>query len=343
MAISLAVKYRPKTFEEALGQGSTIKILRQQIEKGCFGNCYLFAGSSGCGKTTLARIFANLINQGKGSPIEIDGASNNGVESVRAIVDSAGERSLDSEYKIYIVDECHAISSQGWQAFLKCIEEPPKYTIFMFCTTNPEKVPETIQNRLIRFNISKVRTDLIKQRLIYICKQEGYCNYEEACDYISKFADGSVRSAITYLEKCVNYSEDLSIENVLNCLGNFSYKKFFDLTNHLIDKEEKEVISLLDEFYNSGNDMKLFIEQYLDFVLDITKYCLFVDINQTKIPSSLIDKLNFTVGDDKNMALKYFNLLLDKVLNIKNAIKYDVNNRTTISVMFINICRGVKE
>ena len=166
MAISLAVKYRPKTFEEALGQGSTIKILRQQIEKGCFGNCYLFAGSSGCGKTTLARIFANLINQGKGSPIEIDGASNNGVESVRAIVDSAGERSLDSEYKIYIVDECHAISSQGWQAFLKCIEEPPKYTIFMFCTTNPEKVPETIQNRLIRFNISKVRTDLIKQRLI---------------------------------------------------------------------------------------------------------------------------------------------------------------------------------
>lgn len=340
MAVSLAVKYRPKEFENAIGQNSTIKILKQQLEKKTFGNCYLFAGSSGCGKTTLARILANKINQNKGTPIEIDGASNNGVDAVRAIVDSANQRSLDSEYKIFIVDECHAISTQGWQAFLKCIEEPPKYTIFMFCTTNPEKVPETIQNRVIRFNITKVNTDLIKQRLLYICEQEGFTNYKEACDYIAKFSDGSVRSAITYLEKCINYSTDLSIDNVLNCLGNFSYRKFFDLTNNLIDRKEKEVVTILDEFYNSGNELKLFIEQYLDFVLDLTKYCLFEDINQTKIPSSMEKILESTVGDDLQIALKYFNILLDKVLAIKNAIKYDVNSRTTIDVMFINICRG---
>ena len=342
MALSLAVKYRPKTFDECLSQGSTIKILKQQVEKRTFGNCYLFAGSSGCGKTTLARIFANRINNNCGSPIEIDGASNNGVDAVRDIITSANERSLDSDYKIFLIDECHSLTSQSWQAFLKCIEEPPKYTIFMFCTTNPEKIPETILSRLIRFNITKVPSNLIKERLIDICKKEGFYNYEESCDYISKLSEGSVRLAITYLEKCSNYSNDLNIENVLDCLGNFSYKKFFDLTNYLIDKEEKEVVEMLDEFYNSGNDMKLFIEQYLDFVLDVTKYCLFLDINQTKIPVSLIDSLELTVGDDKNLALKYFNLLLDRVLNIKNAIKYDVNNRTTINVMFINICRGIK-
>ena len=238
MATSLAVKYRPKKFDDCLSQNSTIKILKQQIEKRSFGNCYLFAGSSGCGKTSIARILAQLINNNNGSPIEIDGASNNGVDAVRAIIDSANERSLDSDYKIFIIDECHAITSQAWQAFLKCIEEPPKYTIFMFCTTNPEKIPETILNRVIRFNITKVSNNLIKDRLLFICKQEGFYNYEEACDYISKLAEGSVRSAIAYLEKCSNYSHDLDIKNVLNCLGNFSYKSFFDLTNYLIDGKE---------------------------------------------------------------------------------------------------------
>lgn len=339
MATSLAVKYRPKKFDDCLSQTSTIKILKQQIEKRSFGNCYLFAGSSGCGKTSIARILAQLINNNNGSPIEIDGASNNGVDAVRAIIDSANERSLDSDYKIFIIDECHAITSQAWQAFLKCIEEPPKYTIFMFCTTNPEKIPETILNRVIRFNITKVSNNLIKDRLLVICKQEGFYNYEEACDYISKLAEGSVRSAIAYLEKCSNYSHDLDIKNVLSCLGNFSYKSFFDLTNYLIDGKECEVITTLEDFYNSGNDLKLFVEQYLDFILDLTKYCLFNDINQTKIPISLVEDIKYTTNIDNN--IKYFNCLLDKVLTIKNTIKYDVNNRTTIEIMFINICRGV--
>ena len=339
MSLALARIYRPSTFDTVLGQGSTVKILKQQIEKKTFGNCYLFAGSSGCGKTTLARIFANEINNGKGTPIEIDGASNNGVDAVRAIVESANQRSLDSEYKVFIIDECHSITSQAWQAFLKCLEEPPKYTIFMFCTTNPEKIPETINNRLIRFNITKVATDLIKDRLDYICSQNNYLNYKEACDYISKIADGSVRSAITYLEKCVNYNTDLSIDNVLSCLGNFSYFKFFDLVNHLINGDEKNTLLLLGEFNNSGNDMKLFIEQFLDFVLDLNKFCLFEDVSLTKIPSSMLKELKFTVNIEG--AIRYFNYLLDRVMNIKNTIKYDTNMRTTIEVMFINICRGV--
>lgn len=346
MSQSLATKYRPQTFEEVCSQKSTIKILKKQISLHNFANCYLFAGSTGCGKTTLARILANEINEYKGSPIEIDGASNNGVDAVRDIIDSAKERSVDSEYKIFIIDECHVITSAGWNAFLKCIEEPPQYTIFMFCTTNPEKVPETIGNRCQRYNISKVATEEIKQRLIFICENEFIESNqditEECIDYISRISDGCVRQAIAYLEKVLAYcagESNITIDDVLNCLGNFSYKAFFELTDSFIDGDEGKVINIIENFYNSGVDLKLFVEQYLDFVLDLTKYCIFKNAEGLKIPSSMVESLNYTTNIENN--INYFNYLLDKVLNIKNAIKYDVNNRTTVEIMSINICRGV--
>lgn len=170
---SLATKYRPQTFETVSSQSAIITILRKQLELKKYTNCYAFCGPSGCGKTTIARIFGNAINQGKGNIIEIDGASNNGVDNIRAIIEEANSRSIDSEYKIFIIDECHMITTAGWNAFLKTIEEPPKYTIFMFCTTNPEKMPATINNRVMKFNLSKVDTNLIRKRLEYICEQEG--------------------------------------------------------------------------------------------------------------------------------------------------------------------------
>lgn len=349
MSISLAVKYRPQTFEAVLQQGSTIKILKKQLELKQFTNCYLFAGPSGTGKTTLARIFGNAINQNKGSLIEIDGASNNGVEAVRDIIDAANERAIDSEYKIFVIDECHALSSQAWQAFLKCIEEPPTYTIFMFCTTNPEKIPDTIKNRVMKFQLTKVNLDLIKQRLLTISEEEGFTNYFEACDYISKLSNGGVRTAISLLEQAANYNTDLSINNVLDCLGNFTYDSFFDLTNALIDKDEGLVLKLIEDFYTSGKDLKLFIEQYLEFCLDLTKYCIFNDMSCIKIPTSLeVVRLadgqpsprcvKYVTGFEGN--LTYFNNLVQNVLDIKNMIKYDINNKTTILAMFIKICRG---
>ena len=122
----------------------------------------------------------------QGSPIEIDGASNNGVDNVKMIIQSSAERSLDSTYKVYIVDECHMITTAGWNAFLKILEEPPMYTIFMFCTTDAQKIPATIINRVQRFNLTKVNTQEIKNRLRFVCEQEHFINYEESIDYISK-------------------------------------------------------------------------------------------------------------------------------------------------------------
>ena len=338
MVQSLPVKYRPKTFDEMIGQSSIIKILERQINTKNIAHAYLFAGPSGTGKTTCARALANYINGFKGSPTEIDAASHSGVDDVRAIISSANERSIDSEYKIFIIDECHSLSSQAWQAFLKGIEEPPAYTIFMFCTTNPEKIPDTIQNRVMKFNLTKISTNGIRERLRYICQQEGFLNYEEACDYISKIANGGMRDAIATLEKCANFDNDLSINNVLTCLGDFSYESMFNLTVSLFNQDIGNVLATINDYYNSGFDLKMFVEQYLDFIIDLTKYCVYKDMALVKIPSTLMERCD--AFSNIPGSIDYASNLVEKLLQVKLTIKYDINYKTTIEAMFLSIARG---
>lgn len=337
MAESLAVKYRPRTFADLCGQSSVVKILTRQIETGEFKNAVLFNGASGCGKTTIARIIANMINNGVGEPIEIDAASNSSVDNVRQIIHDAQERSIDSKYKIYIIDECHSLSNQAWQAFLKCIEEPPKYTIFIFCTTDPQKIPETIKNRVQRFTFNRISTDLIKERLAYICRMEGFTNYEEAVDYLSRMSEGGMRAAITLLDKCSSYSTDLRIDNVLAALGNYSYDVFFSLVNHMIDGNEGEVLSIISKFYDEGNDLKLFVDQFLNFCMDVTKYALFKSTEVTRIPSSMEPHLQGSTNFDNSA--KYYMYVIDKLLVLKNMLKNDNSPRSTIEILFLQITR----
>ena len=237
-----------------------------------------------------------------------------------------------------LVHNCHAISNQGWQAFLKCIEEPPKYTIFIFCTTEVNKVPDTIKNRCQRFNFSRVSSNLIRERLNFICKEEGFTNYEETTDYISKICNGGVRDAISMLEKCASYDNDLSIENCLNALGNLSYDTFFNLINSIIDDDEKSVSRLVTEYYNSGADIKLFVDQFLSFCLDIEKYCLFNSFDLISIPSSMEEKIVKSTNFDNSE--KYYMYVIDKLLELKNMIKTDSNARLTVEVVLLQISRG---
>lgn len=337
MAEALATKYRPQEFSEVVQQSSIVKILTRQLELNEFKNAYLFAGASGCGKTTCARIFANMINQGAGSPIEIDGASNNGVDNVKNIIRSAQERSIDSKYKIYIIDECHSLTSQSWQAFLKCLEEPPTYTIFIFCTTDPQKIPETIKNRVQRYTFNRISVDKIRERLAYICREEGFSNFEESIDYLAKISEGGMRTAISYLDKCSSYSTDLSINNVLNSLGNYSYDVFFELINYMIDGSEAPVLKLISDFYDEGNDLKLFVDQFLNFCLDVAKYSLFKTSDVTRIPTSMEEKLIHATNFDN--APKYYSYVLDKLLVLKNMLKNDNSPRATIEILLLQITR----
>lgn len=339
--MSLATKYRPQNFESVCGQNITVTILKKVILERAFKNVYLFSGSSGCGKTTCARIFAKAINNGIGEPIEIDAASNSGVDNVRSIVESANQRSLVGEYKIYIIDECHSLTSQAWQAFLKGIEETPKYTIFIFCTTEPQKIPATILNRVQRYNFAPISQADIKTRLLYICQQEGFTNYEDTCEFISKMSNNSMREAITYLEQVADYSKDLSIDVAKKVFGSVSYETMFKLIWSLQKNEPMNIIQIIDTLFNEGQNLKNFIDVFISFILDLAKFSLFKDIFITSIPSYLASENNsvvqFTV---QNKDSEYFISLASKLLEIKTLIKYDLDYKSTILVKLLDIAKN---
>ena len=333
--ISLSVKYRPTKFNDVSSQTSIIRILSRQIDTNTFKNAYLFCGSSGCGKTTIARIFANEINKNQGNPIEIDAASNNGVDNVKQIIKSASERSLDSEYKIYIIDECHALTSQAWQAFLKCIEEPPKYTVFIFCTTEKNKVPDSIKNRCQVFNFNRIPSELIKLRLEYICKQEEFLNYEDACDYISRICKNQMRDGISLLEQCAAYDINLNIKNVLKVLGSYSYSVYFKLINSLIDGNLDSIVNIINTIYNDGIDLKLFVDQFLSFILDISKYIICNNLTVTKFPNNQLEEIKKATNFEN--PLQYYQYIMNKLMTLKNDIKNDTDIKSTIDVYFIQM------
>ena len=172
MSLSLAVKYRPTQLSDVVGQVEIKTILENQLNNNDLRNAYLFCGPAGCGKTTTARIFANMINKNTGGILELDAASHNSVDDVRSIIAQAGTQSLTSEYNIFILDEVQAFSGGAWGAMLKLLEEPPLKAIFIMCTTDPQRIPATILSRVQRHNFQKISSQVIVERLEYIIEQE---------------------------------------------------------------------------------------------------------------------------------------------------------------------------
>lgn len=284
---TLAVKYRPYDWASVTEQNSIKIILQQQLESGEIKNAYLFTGPAGCGKTTSARIFANDINEGHGNPIEMDAASNSGVEDVRNIIQQAQTKSLNSEYKVFIIDECHSISNTGWQAFLKLIEEPPAKSIFIFCTTDPQKIPKTILSRVQRYDFTKISQDGIVHRLHDICMMENIKDPlpdADALEYIAKIADGGMRDAISLMDKALAYSTELTLENVVQALGTTDYDTMFKLANNICERCNDDIITCIEELYNSGKDIKQFVKQFTQFLLDVQKFSIIEKWEYISIP-----------------------------------------------------------
>ena len=338
MGETLAVKYRPKKFDDVVGQSSTKAILLNQLQNHSVKNAYLFCGGAGTGKTTCARIFASEINEGKGIPIELDAASHSSVEDVRGIIEQAQTKSLYSEYKVFIVDECHSLSNTAWQAFLKLLEEPPAKSIFIFCTTNPEKIPATILSRVQRYNFHRINQEGIHNRLMYIYQKECLENkwqlsqsYVSAFDYIAKIANGGLRDAITLLDKCLSYSTDLTIENVLKAIGNADYVTMMNLTDAIVHTDNKEIINIIEDVNAYGVDLKQFIKQFLNFVLDVSKYSM-AGIEFTNLPNTegLVKWLN-----KKSEEFDKILTLLDILVNLNSEIKYDDNPKYMIEATLL--------
>ena len=333
---ALALKYRPQTFDEVVCQDSVMKVLSNQIKTGEFKQAYLFAGSAGCGKTTTARIFGKAVNKGKGRIIEIDGASNNGVDNIRNLIDDCKMKSLDSEYKVYIIDECHMLSIGAWNALLKVLEEPPKGVIFILCTTDPQKIPATILSRAQRFDFTRIPTAKIVERLGYILAQEGITAADrEALEYIAKLADGGMRDAITKLDTVLGYSEHITVDNVLNCLGMSSYDEMSDLLKAIIMQDGSECLYILDEVYMSGKDLKLFIKDVSKYILDISKYLLTNSFALTMIPK---DSEKDAMSIAQSAGLDFILDMLDSFNKLYNNVKYEQNPRAMIESEVLLLC-----
>lgn len=331
--MSLATKYRPNTFTDVKGQDYIVDILQYQLETGTTKSSYLFIGPAGCGKTTVARILAKELNGGKGQPIEIDAASNNGVDDVRNIIEQSTFKSITTDYKVFILDECHMLSINAWNALLKLLEEPPINTVFILCTTDPQKIPATIFSRVQRYDFKKISTDLIINGLKTIIEAEKLSSNieitfeDEAFDYIAKLANGGMRDSITLLEKCLDYSSELSIDNVINCLGIVDYDDMLDLTELLITNNVEYFIKLIESLYNEGKDLRIVVKNEIEFIVDVIKYDIVRDLKYTQIPSIYEEDIINIL--DAFGTYKLYNIL-DELVKLQSDIKYDTNPKMYI-------------
>lgn len=209
-------KYRPIKFKEVLGQDHIVKVLESSIENGNIAHAYIFSGSRGTGKTSIARIFAKEIGTSANDITEIDAASNTGVDDIRALNESVSTLPFESKYKVYILDEAHMLSKSAWNALLKTIEEPPKHVVFILATTEANKIPETIISRCQTFSFKKPTQKVLKDVVVAICKKEGFSLEASSADLVALLGDGSFRDTQSILQKVMSASKDkkISLEEV---------------------------------------------------------------------------------------------------------------------------------
>lgn len=321
--MNLAAKYRPAHLDEVVEQSLVTTMLKSMCEADQLTNRnFLLIGPAGTGKTTSARAMANLLNKGEGEPIEIDAASHSGVDAMRDIVQQARSYPVGCKYKVFIIDEVHSISPAGWQVLLKTLEENPAKSVFLLCTTNPEKIPATILSRVQTFQLSKISLEGINKRLTHILEEEkkegrNITYSPEAVNYIAKLANGGMRDAITLLDKALAFSEDVSSENVYKALNLPSYDDYFLLLNAVAKKDNKNVAEIIHKVYNSGVNFTKWFEGFHAFICNIVKYIFLQDINATMIPAHYQDKIANYGAAHSTLCLK----LAAKLLKLNQELK----------------------
>ena len=279
--IALALKYRPKVFSDVVEQVAIKQILAGELQTGNLKRCMLFTGPAGCGKTTNGRIFAHEIESNKGNIVEINCADHTGVDDVRKfIIEPSGVKPLAGNYKVFILDEVHMLTSQSQNALLKILEEPPAYCVYILCTTDPQKILGTILSRAVRYDFHLISHQGIINRLNYILEQEksdpngcGIQSWtEDALSLIATAAQGHLRDALTTTDKILSFTKNITEKDVETVLGVTGFDILFNLLDGLLLKNQSMVITTIDSLTKSGMDLKLFVKNFLSFVLDVSKY-----------------------------------------------------------------------
>ena len=217
-----------------------------------------------------------------------------GVDDIRIIIEECKSRPISGKYKIFVLDECQMLTVQAWNAMLKILEEPPEYVIFLFCTTDPQKIIGTVLSRVQRFNFQRISVDGIYNRLKFILQQENITTYEDdALQYIARLAKGGMRDSITTLEKCLDYNANLTLDNVLKVTsGGITEQTLLQLTSFILNKDCKSALLLFNEIYMSGADVSLFIKLYTEYLENCTKYLITLTPDITTLSNISFNWLN---------------------------------------------------
>ncbi len=350
----LARKYRPQTFADVYAQEQITKILQNSIEMNRIGQAYLFTGPRGVGKTSMARIFAkslNCVNGPTAHPcnvcdncveitkgissdvVEIDGASNTGVDDIRDLQKELLYSTVNGKYKIYIIDEVHMLSKHAFNALLKTLEEPPENVIFIFATTEPHKVLPTIVSRCQRFDFKRFPTETIVSRLKYICEKENIDADEDSLYLIAKKADGGMRDALSLMDQVIAFMDKKFVyEDVLNLFGVVRNETFLKIFNHIKNHNPKEVIESVHKVLENGNDIQEFISGMLDFARLVLLRKIGVD--SSEIPKNLKKDLSDLADSFEENSLLF---LMSLLIKTKSDLKLSENPMLLTEISFIKL------
>ena len=357
-------KFRPTEFEDVKGQEHIVTTLKNQIKADRIGHAYLFCGTRGTGKTTVAKIFAKAVNcehPVDGSPcgecpscraiadgssmnvIEIDAASNNGVDNIRQIREEVSYRPTEGKYKVYIIDEVHMLSTGAFNALLKTLEEPPSYVIFILATTEAHKIPITILSRCQRYDFHRISIDTIAARLSDLMLQEKVDVEEKAIRYVAKAGDGSMRDALSLLDQCIAFhlGETLTYENVLEVLGAVDTEVFSRLLRQIIDKNVAAAISILDELVDEGRELGQLVSDFTWYLRNLLLIQSSDDMEEVLDMSQ--DSIDALKEEAKlispEVLLRYIRIFSE----LGNQVRYASQKRIVIEIAIIKLCRPEME
>lgn len=357
-------KFRPDSFEEVKGQDHIVTTLKNQIQSSHIGHAYLFCGTRGTGKTTVAKVFAKAVNcenPGEMGPcgecemcrsiaagnsmnvVEMDAASNNKVDDIRQVIEEVQYSPPQGKYKVYIIDEVHMLTTSAFNALLKTLEEPPSYLIFILATTEVHKIPLTILSRCQRYDFKRISVETIAGRLRELLDREEIQAEERALTYIAKLADGALRDGLSLLEQCISFyfGEELTYEKVLNVLGAVDNEVYARFADALSQSDVAVMMRMLDEIVSEGKDLMRFCDEFIWYLRNI------LIVKSTEHPEGILDmseenlKTLIQTGEklELEMVFRYIRVLSE----VENQMKYAAQKRVLFEVALIKLCKPEME